>query len=168
MGEEVTPTESAATASTPSMTKTKQESLTSTQQNQQKKHHDNRHHHRSAFKRPDAVKTIKFTGRCDDLSGHIYDCGGQRMAADTFTKTTKEISEYVGRTYKSGGDMRTAIVKMKKPGLTMPTDPETSASKTEIRIWEKHVDEYVKQGLMIEENLKTAYALIWGQCTDAI
>jgi hypothetical protein len=44
-------------------------------------------------------KTIKFTGRCEALSEFIYDCGGQPMAADTFSKTTKEISEYVGRTY---------------------------------------------------------------------
>ena len=45
----------------------------------------------------------KFEGKSDDLKGHVYDCSDSRQA-DQFTKTTKEIAEYVGRTYKYGGD----------------------------------------------------------------
>ena len=50
-------------------------------------------------------KLTKFEGKCDELKGHIYDCSHAKQA-DQFTKTTKEISEYVGRTYKHGGDIR--------------------------------------------------------------
>lgn len=90
------------------------------------------------------------------------------MAADTFTKTTKEISEYVGRTYKNGGNLRHAIARMVKPALKMPDEPPVNPSATQEAIWKRQIDKYVKQGMMIEENLKTAYALIWGQCTDSM
>jgi hypothetical protein len=32
-----------------------------------------------------------------------------------------------------------------------------------VRIWEKQVDEHMKRGTMLMENLKTAYSLIYGQ-----
>jgi hypothetical protein len=47
----------------------------------------------------------KFEGKTEDLKGHIYDCADARQS-DQFTKTTKEIAEYLGRTaYKHGGDI---------------------------------------------------------------
>ena len=46
----------------------------------------------------------KFEGKCDELKGQIYDCSDSRQS-DMFTKSTKEIAEYVGRTYKYGGDI---------------------------------------------------------------
>jgi hypothetical protein len=36
------------------------------------------------------------------------------------------------------------------------------------RIWEKEVDEYVKRKLYLQENLKTLYSLVLGQCTDVV
>lgn len=63
-----------------------------------------------------APRAPKFEGRCVDLKGHIYDCSDVRQS-DQYTKTTKEIAEYVGRTYKYGGDTRLAI----ENDLTLPT-----------------------------------------------
>ena len=51
-------------------------------------------------------ETMKFEGKCDDLSGYIYDCADPKQAADMYMSTTKEISEYVGHTYKYGGEMK--------------------------------------------------------------
>ena len=43
------------------------------------------------------TSATKFSGRIDDLKGHIYDVGyGQQ--ADAFLKTTEEIARYAGRT----------------------------------------------------------------------
>ena len=49
------------------------------------------------FKKP--MRLERFVGRTTDLNGHIYDCSDIRQA-DQFIKTTKEIAEYIGRTYK--------------------------------------------------------------------
>ena len=62
---------------------------------------------RRSFKKP-AFRQPKFEGKCDELKGFIYDCSDSRQA-DMYVKTTKEIAEYVGCTYKFGSDARLAI-----------------------------------------------------------
>jgi hypothetical protein len=55
---------------------------------------------RSRFAPRGSGGTTKFEGRCNDLKGHIYDCANTAKAADMYTKTTREIIEYIGRTFK--------------------------------------------------------------------
>jgi hypothetical protein len=52
--------------------------------------------------------------------------------------------------------------------LVEPTDPPPNAMHTQVRIWEKQVDEHMKRETMLEENLKTVYSLINGQCSDVL
>jgi len=111
------------------------------------------------------IKQSKFDGRCEDLKGHIYDCTDGRQA-DQYSKTTKEIAEFIGRTYKFGMDARLTLENLEPIVLETPEDPLTTATRTEIRIWEKLVDEYVTRRTLLRENIKTAYSLIWGQCSD--
>jgi hypothetical protein len=59
---------------------------------------------------------------------------------DVFAQTTREIAEYVGRTYIYGSNTRLAIDNLVMPVLGMPIDPSTEATKTQKRIWEKKVD----------------------------
>ena len=35
-------------------------------------------------------------------------------------------------------------------------------------MWEKRVDELVKRETKLEENLRSLYSLVWGQCTDPL
>ena len=57
------------------------------------------------------TSAIKFSGRIDDLKGHIYDVGyGQQ--SDAFVKTTEEIAGYAGRTCKKSTDIRAANEKL--------------------------------------------------------
>jgi hypothetical protein len=44
----------------------------------------------------------KFAGKCDGLSGFVYDCSDGKQS-DRFNIVTKEIAEYVGREYRFGG-----------------------------------------------------------------
>ena len=112
-----------------------------------------------------APRAPKFEGKCADLKGHIYDCSDVRQS-DQYTKTTKEIAEYVGRTYKYGGDLRLAIETLQMHVFDTPKDPPETATRTETRIWEKTIDEHVKKLTHISENNKTLFSLAWGQCTD--
>jgi hypothetical protein len=110
-------------------------------------------------------RTAKFEGKCTDLKGHIYDCSDVRQS-DQYTRTTKEIAEYVGRTFTYGGDARLSVENLALPTFPTPSDPDPAATRTEVRIWEKTVDEYVKKISKVKENMKTLYSLVWGQCTD--
>jgi hypothetical protein len=114
------------------------------------------------------VKQPKFVGKNEDLvRGHVYDCSDARQS-DIFMKTTKEVSEYVGSNFKYGSDVSLAIENLAMTTLVEPADPADNATKTQIRMWEKKVDEFVKRKTYLEENLKTVYSLVWGQCTNVM
>lgn len=114
-----------------------------------------------------APRTPKFDGKCPELKGHIYDASDARQS-DQFIKTTREIGEYVGRTYKYGGDIRLAVEKLSRPTIAPPADHREDAGKTEIRIWEKTVDEHVRRLSALESNIQILYSLVWGQCSDVV
>jgi hypothetical protein len=54
------------------------------------------------------------------------------------------------------------------PVLNMPSDPPVITSRIVTRIWGKEVDEYAKRKMYLQENLKTLYSLVLGQCTDVV
>ena len=127
---------------------------------------------KGTFRKPNvsnnaAVREPKFEGRVPELMGHIYDCSFKQT--DAYTRTTKEIAEYAGRTYKFGNDVRLAVEFLEAPLMDIPDDiDEDTATKSETRIWEKRIDEYVKRDEAYKQNMKTLYAVIWGQCTEAL
>ena len=113
---------------------------------------DRRNRHFRGGNLPNTSQT-RFEGRCNDLKGFIYDCADVRQA-DQYARTTKEIGEYIGRTFKFGMDARLSIENMEAVTIEVPSDPPTEASRTEIRIWEKKVDDYVNRETILKENLK--------------
>ena len=54
------------------------------------------------------------------------------------------------------------------PVLNMPSDPPVITSRIVTRIWGKEVDEYAKRKMYLQENVKTLYSLVLGQCTDVV
>jgi hypothetical protein len=76
-------------------------------------------------------KEPRFEGRCSDLAGFIYDCSNTRQA-DVYAKTTREVAEYVGRTYNYGTDVKIAVETLALPTLNMPNDPPTGATASQI------------------------------------
>jgi hypothetical protein len=102
-----------------------------------------------------------------DLKGHIYDCSDARQS-DIFVKTTKEITEYVGRTFKKGSDTRLAIENLTMPVLALPVAPADEKDKTLNKIWDKEIDKYVKRKTQLAGNMQTVYSLVWRQCTDVM
>jgi hypothetical protein len=117
------------------------------------------------FKKPVSHPEPKFEGRRVELKGEIYDCTDFRQA-DGYTKTTKEVAEYIGRVYS--GDAWTTIELLTLPVFVYPSDPITGASETDKRKWQKRVESTVVKEDKFEEDLKKVYSLIWGQCTDAL
>ena len=106
-----------------------------------------------------------FKGRCNDLKGYIYDCDSHKQC-DIFVTTTREIAEYIGRTYKYGGDTKMSIHKLEIITIERPVEPE--GDDLDEMIYKEDMKEYVKRRSFLRENLKRAYALIWGQCTDLL
>jgi hypothetical protein len=95
----------------------------------------------------------------------MHDCSDANQS-DFFVKITKEITLYVGRTYTYGGEIKIAVESLAMPTLKVPMDPAAGATKTEELIWKKKVKEYVRRETYFEENVKSLFSLVWGQCTD--
>ena len=113
---------------------------------------------------------MKFEGDCDDLKGYIYEYTGPDKA-DVFIKTTTKIQEYVGKSwYKNYGDDIHKIVKtLTKPTIGMPADiNEITATATKKAIWKKKIDMYVVRDQALESNNHALYALVLGQCSEAM
>jgi hypothetical protein len=123
---------------------------------------------KKGWKKPtNQMRPTKFEGRCNDLKIFIYDYG-EHKSADQFILTTKEIANHVGRTYKYGGDMTEAILNMVRPAKTEPTDPADPTDRIAMKKWEREYNEYRKWMVATDDNIKTLYNLVWGQCTDTM
>jgi hypothetical protein len=122
------------------------------------------------FQMQAAQKYVKFEGKTDDLKGHIYDCSDARQS-DQFTKTTKEIAEYLGRTaYKHGGDIRLTVTNLELYVIPMPQDLPTTPEPSALtkKIWDEQVKRYVERDSYLTDNVKTLFAIVIGQCTEVM
>jgi hypothetical protein len=54
-------------------------------------------------------RETKFEGKCNDLKGSVYDVVSGK---DSFAKTTREISKYVGHEFDDAGEFRTGMVEL--------------------------------------------------------
>jgi hypothetical protein len=80
----------------------------------------------------------------------------------------KDIATYVGRTMNFGGDMRIAIETLEVPVFPIPDDPPANANMAVIELWKDSVKQLGKRLSYLDENTKTLYAIVSGQCTDIL
>jgi hypothetical protein len=109
-----------------------------------------------------------FEGRCNDLKGYIYDCANTAKAADMYTKTTREIIEYIGCTFKYSSDLVKGMESLVEPKIEEPEELPKDATALEKQKWDKRVDKLIDQKKWLKDATSQAYAIVWGQCSDAL
>lgn len=69
-----------------------------------------------------------------------------------------------------GGDIANPVRDCEEVDLNKfkPAHPGTDADLTDLRIWEKQVEEYVKRMNAYQNNKEALYFIIWGQCSDSM
>jgi hypothetical protein len=87
---------------------------------------------------------------------------------DTFLKTTREIAEYVGRTFDDAGEFRTGLVEMSLPELIEPAEPSKEASFGQVEKWKIAIKRHENQVANQKKNTERVYALVLGQCSQAL
>lgn len=123
---------------------------------------------RPRFPKTTSTGKVAFEGRCDELKGFVYDCANSAKAADMYTKTTREISEYIARTMKYSADLVKGIETLTEPVIPEPEEPPENASTLVKRKWEKRVDKLIEQEDRLKDTTSRAYAIVWGQCSAAL
>ena len=111
-----------------------------------------------------------FTGKEEKLKGFIYDVSTHKSTR-VFSKTTKEIAEYAAREYTSAGEFRHALQNLEYDVLAPPAySPADAANPTvpEQELFKLEYKSYFDKKTKREENQKKIYALVLGQCTQAM
>ena len=70
------------------------------------------------------VRGSTYPGKVEALKGYVYDVGYN--ARDQFSRTTKEIGEYIARTYKDAGEFINAFdpSNLRFVPIQFPPDPD--------------------------------------------
>ena len=105
----------------------------------------------------------RFDGACSELKGHTYDV----VFGDTFAKTTREIAEYVARSYDDAGDFRTGMVDLQLPAIQPPADPDVD-DQLAVEKWKLELRSYQKSKETRTRNQNRVFALLLGQCSQAL
>ena len=96
------------------------------------------------------------------LKGKVYVIANAGEQADTYTKSTKAIGEYVGRVY--GREMKKLVLQLTECGPLEPTYPSEGDEKAKA-IWSKEYDHYLKKQEQYRDQKAKVFTIILGQCT---
>ena len=132
----------------------------------------NRNNKKTGNKKTSVSTNNKFKGKCKELEGIIFDANRYNQA-DEYIKAVAEIAEYIGRTYENGTDVQQTIESGVRLVLDKPKKPSVDAGtgkmdETDEYIWKKEIDYYIKRKSQLDSNLRKAYSLVWGQCSDVM
>ena len=110
---------------------------------------------------------LHFKGREPMLKGFIYDSTGERNP-DQFIKTTKEIINYVGRTYTKYTSKFTEAVKdLELIDPVPPANPDP-AQVLQFEVWKLDIKEHRIKAQEYSNFQAGLYNVVFGQCTEAL
>jgi len=138
---------------------------------QNRENRDNRNPERRNRANQRHPTSTKFEGKNPDLKGFVYDIRLGGTNAEEFATTTKEISEWIARTYEDGGaDIGNAIDPDKLEFDPFPaiTDPPAAATMVQIKTWEFQMKQRFHEEFKRTQLSKLAYATVLGQCSQAV
>ena len=110
------------------------------------------------------IKKETFKGACEALEGCTFDVSDGKNT-DKYTTNIKKISVYVLQKFTDGGDIRSTIEKMKLYKIEEPDPLSVLPSEFEREVWKREVAEFVRRKAQLKTNVRSAYTLVWGQCT---
>jgi hypothetical protein len=125
--------------------------------------------HRDRRGNRNKIKTTRFKGKCEELEGFVYDINSN--SADSFTKTTREIAEYVAWTVSGAGELRTGMIQMQMPTLhppIFPTDPDAPDFQELVEIWREDRKVYTRRVEERRRIMTQVFPIVLGQCDPSM
>ena len=124
----------------------------------------NGNHHRNSRNNQDG----KYRGKCEEIADHVYDVGAAGESKELFTATTREIAEYVARTYENAAEFRIALISTELPTIVPPEDLDANAGLGAVEMYKLDLREYRDKLTHRKKNLGKIFPLILGQCSRTI
>jgi len=88
--------------------------------------------------------------------------------SNRFVQMTRDIAEYVARKFKDTGKFCKGMVELYLPELDEPDKLDQTAMPINIKSWEMDLKEHRKKVEARKTNSDLVYALILGQCSQAM
>ena len=109
----------------------------------------------------------KFEGREPSLMGYIYDSTGERNP-DQYIRTTKEIVNYVGRTYtKFTHEFTNAVMTLELDDPVTPPNPDPT-NQLQFELWKLDIKEHRTKIQEYSKFRAGLYNVVIGQCTESL
>ena len=109
----------------------------------------------------------KFEGREPSLKGFIYDATREQNP-DQYIKMSKEIINYIGRTYtKYTAELTQAVRDLELNAPTSPENPDPGDALA-FKVWKLDIKEHWVKEQEYANFQAGLYNVILGQCTDAL
>jgi len=79
------------------------------------------------------------------------------------------LGEYFARNLKYAGDMMPLTRDLANPTVTKPAAiGQNETDRGIVFKWEKEMTDYITRKNVLASNLKAAYTIMWGQCSEAM
>jgi hypothetical protein len=102
------------------------------------------------------------------MNGHVFQCFNETNISNQFAKTVEVLAEYIAKHIKFPGDMSSLTEDLTLPTLTAPVLLPATADELEKLLWKQDVVQYAQRRAYLADNHKAVYAVIWGQCSEAL
>jgi len=110
-----------------------------------------------------------FKGSKADMNGHVFQCSNETIDKNQFNRTMEALAQYIAKNVKCPGDMVSLTKEIVKPTITSPGELDPNEKSGLVKaLWDRQVDGYYTRTGHIESNLKVIYAIVWGQCSEAM
>ena len=115
-----------------------------------------------------ANKPREFKSKIAELENGTFDTGNVKYTAK-FKKSLTNIANYVQCEYTPfGSGIGDAMRKLNIPIITPPVTPENDVTGPALVLWKEERADWKKRSSALQENIKKAHALVYGQCSPAL
>jgi hypothetical protein len=110
-----------------------------------------------------------FKGSTVDMNGHVFECYEERGDRTQFPRTLDALGEYAAKNLKYPEDLKSMFGEtMSAPTLIEVPNLLLLPSRRDELIWEAAIKTFSRRSETLQSNLTTLYAVIWGQCSEAM
>ena len=102
------------------------------------------------------------------MKGNVFQCHGESVNRQQFLKTVGVLEEYVNKTFTYSQDVASVCKSFTVDTLTQPSNLSKDDYEKDMgmrMIWETGMKTYMKRLDKQESNLRSIYAVVWGQCS---
>ncbi len=104
------------------------------------------------------------------MNGHVFQTFSETDDRKQWTKTLEAIGRYINLKMDNSADLAPVHRDLKLPVIDEPPAPDESRNldkdHPDMYKWRKKFYRYLSRQEKLEDNLRSIYSLVWGQCSN--